>query len=264
MKKWVWLSVSIITTVLIVLVLFISGRKRTIQSRILEEKRPLLVHLPPGYRESILSYPVLYILDASDQDSRAGSSFHTIAKQVDAMSLEGIPPMIVIGVVNTHRSRDMLPIETGLYPESGGAQNFLAFLAEELIPYVDENFRTTEERILYGRADSGLFTLYALLERPDAFSAYISSSPTVGHCPTLLRLKSDQMFSKYPALENSLFIIYGDDDISYARQFIPPFVRTLRHQANSGFRFGMNIVPGGGHVQKSSLYDGLRFHFSPQ
>ena len=88
----------------------------------------------------------------------------------------------------------MLPVKTGLYPEGGGADSFLAFFTEEIIPYVDENFRTTKERILYGRSDSGLFTIYALLERPDAFSAYISSSPTVGHCPTLLRLKTGELF----------------------------------------------------------------------
>jgi hypothetical protein len=72
MKKWVWLSALIITTGLIVLVVLFSGGKRTIRSRILEEKRPLLVHLPPGYRESTTSFPVLYILDASNSGFRFG------------------------------------------------------------------------------------------------------------------------------------------------------------------------------------------------
>ena len=54
MKKWVWLSVLILTTAIISTVfLFLSGRKHTIQSQILEEKRPLLVHLPPGYSGTV-------------------------------------------------------------------------------------------------------------------------------------------------------------------------------------------------------------------
>lgn len=158
----------------------------------------------------------------------------------------------------------MLPVTTGLYRESGGAASFLASLTEEIIPYVDENFRTTGERILYGPSDAGLFTLYAFLERPDVFSGYITSSPTVGHCPSLLSLKARQLLREHSVVDKTLFIIYGDDDISYAKDFIPALARTIRHQDTRGLRFGMNIVPGGGHVPKSSLYDGLRFYFSPK
>jgi hypothetical protein len=264
MKKWVWLAVVIITSAIVALVLTGTDKERTVRSRILEERRSLLIHLPPGYRESTASYPVLYLLDAYDQLSSSGPSFYTIAKRVDAMSLQGIPPMVIIGVTNTHRNRDMLPVKTGLYPEGGGADRFLAFLTEEAVPYVDESFRTTGERILYGRSDSGLFTVYALLESPETFSAYIASSPTVGHCPTLLRLKTDEMFRENPNLENALFIIYGDDDIAYAKNFIPALTRIIRNQATEGFRFGMNVVPGEAHIPSSSLYDGLRFYFSPQ
>jgi hypothetical protein len=263
MKKWVWLVVVIITSAVVVLVLSASDKERNIRSRILEERRSLLIHLPPGYRESTTSYPVLYLLDAHDRHSSSGPSFYTIAKRVDAMSLQGIPPMIIIGVTNTHRSRDMLPVKTGLYPEGGGADRFLAFLTEEAVVYVDKNFRTTGERILYGRSDSGLFTVYALLESPEAFSAYIASSPTVGHCPTLLRLKTGELFREHPTLKNALFIVYGDDDIAYAKNFIPALTQIIRNQATEGFRFGMNIVPGGTHIPSSSLYDGLRFYISP-
>jgi hypothetical protein len=262
MKKWVWLAALIMTSLAIVIVSFRIDSQRTIDSRTLEERRSLLVHLPPGYRESTVSYPVLYVLDAQNQPSGAGPSFDSVAKRVDAMSLQGIPPMIVIGVENTHRSRDMLPVKTGLYPEGGGADRFLAFLTEEAVPYVDENFRTTGERVLFGQSDSGLFTIYALLVRPQAFSAYISSSPTVGHCPTLLRLKTGEMFRRHPPPESALFIIYGDEDIAYAKNFIPAFAQTFRNHATAGFRFGMNIVPGANHIPSSSLYDGLRFYFS--
>ncbi len=264
MRKWLWLLLLVIGVAAAGLLVSYIWGGHTIHSRILGEERSFLVHRPPGYRESSTNYPVLYLLDAYERNSSAGPDFQTVAKQVDTMSLEGIPPMIVVGIVNTHRNRDMLPINTRVYSESGGADKFLAFLTEEMIPHVDDNFRTSGERILYGRSDSGLFTLFALLEKPNAFSGYISSSPTLGHCPDLMRVKTGRLFRQHPTLETTLFVIYGDDDLPYARRYIPVFTQAFRNQSAGGIRFGMNIVPGGGHIPKSSLHDGLRFYFSPE
>jgi predicted alpha/beta superfamily hydrolase len=255
----VLLTLSVAT---VVLVRVNREKNRTVYCPNLDENRPLLVHLPPGYRESTESYPVLYLLDADEPRTNGGSSFDTIAKRVDTMSLEGIPPMIVIGIVNTHRSRDMLPIKSAVNPDGGGADRFLVCLSEQIVPYVDGNFRTTGERILYGEADSGLFAINALLENPDLFSGYITSSPTIGHCPTVLRIKAEQLFRERSSLETSLFVIYGDDDLPYAAKFIPLWSRTLRRQAGSEFKMGVDIIPNGGHIPKSSLHDGLLFYFS--
>ena len=264
MKKWLWFLLLVVAAGATALLMLYVWGGHTIHSRILDEERSFFVHRPPGYGESTATYPVLYLLDAYGRNSSSGPDFQTVAKQVDTMSLEGIPPMIIVGVVNTHRSRDMLPIKTRVYSESGGADKFLAFLTEELIPHVDANFRTSGERILYGRSDSGLFTLFALLEKPDAFSGYLSSSPTVGHCPDIMRVKTGRLFAQHPTLETTLFLIYGDDDLPYARRYIPVFAQAFRKQGSDGIRFGMNVVPGGGHVPQSSLPDGLRFYFSSE
>jgi hypothetical protein len=264
MKRLILPVLLTLSVAAVVLVMVSREKNRTVYCPNLEENRPLLVHLPPGYRESAESYPVLYLLDADEPQTNGGSSFDTIAKRVDTMSLEGIPPMIVIGIVNTHRSRDLLPIKSVVNPEGGGADRFLACLAEQIIPYVDGNFRTTGERILYGEADSGLFAIFALLENPDVFSGYITSSPTIGHCPTVLRIKAGHLFRERPSLETSLFIIYSDDDLPYAAKFIPILSRSLRSQASGEFRMGVNIIPDGGHIPKSSLHDGLRFYFAPR
>lgn len=264
MRNWLWFAALVAGVGGSFLLIDYLWGGHTLHSDILGEDRSVFIHRPPGYGESKTTYPVLYLLDAYARNSSSGPDFQTVAKQVDTMSLEGIPPLILVGVVNTHRSRDMLPIKTRVYSESGGADKFLAFITEELIPYVDSNFRTSGERILYGRSDSGLFTLFALLEQPDAFSGYISSSPTVGHCPDLMRVKTGRLFERHPALETTLFLVYGDDDLPYARRYIPVFAQAFRKQGSDGIKFGMNIVPGGGHVPQSSLSDGLRFYFSAE
>jgi predicted alpha/beta superfamily hydrolase len=236
--------------------------RRTIRSRILEERRAVLVHLPPGYHESRSHYPVLYLLDAVGRPSRFSPALSEIGEKIDAMAGEGVGPLIVIGVVNTRRGRDMLPVEAESYPESGGADRFLACLTEEIIPYVDETFRTTGERLLYGRWDSGLLTLYALLEAPEAFSGYIASSPTVGHCPDLLATRATRLFTERQSLVKSLFVIYGDDDIPLTREFVPDLAQVIRERGGPGLRLQVKVVPGGGHIPATSLADGLRFHFS--
>ena len=230
-----------------------------IKSHILDENRNLLIHLPQDYETSGRPYSVLFILDAFDRLSTYSPSFYRVADRVEEMVREGLPPMILVGVVNTNRARDMLPIRTEVEPGSGRADKFLQFFAQELIPYIEAKFRTTGERMLYGRSDSGLFVLYAFLENPDLFSGSIASSPTVGFCPDLIRVKTERLFRGRPSLNKSLFIIYGDDDIPLVKDFMPDFVKLIRDLKPDHFRFEAQVVPGGGHVPESSLYRGLRF-----
>jgi predicted alpha/beta superfamily hydrolase len=238
-----------------------SKKSLRIESEILEECRKILFRLPQDYKGSDISYPVLYHLDAAKRISHFGPSFYTIADRVEAMASEGIPQMIVIGIPNTNRDRDMIPAETEYHPQGGGTGDFLAFITQELIPFVDKKFRTSKERVLYGRSDSGLFALYALLENPRAFSAVISASPTVGLFPLLIRTRTREMFDEHPHLTNKLYISYGSDDIPYARDHIPSIVQTIQDYKNPEFRFAVKIIAGGGHIPKSSLYDGLKFMF---
>lgn len=233
-----------------------------IKSKILAERRTIFFHLPQGYENSRKLYPVLYHLDAFNRISTFGPSFYTIAEQVEKMTSERIPQMIVVGIMNTNRNRDMTPAKTEYRQQAGGAEKFLAFISKELIPYVDQRFRTSNERILYGRSDSGLFALYALFENPDTFSAVISSSPTVGLFPKLLRTKTVEMFQKHPHQKNRLYIIYGNNDIPLAKDFIPNFVQTVQDYKNPEFKFDAEVISDGGHIPESSLFKGLRFIFN--
>ncbi len=205
---------------------------------------------------------MLFILDAFNVRSTYGPSFYDAAERIHQIPSDSIPALIVIGVVNSVRSRDMLPVTTEIHAEGGGADKFLAFLWQELIPYIEQIFRTTKERILYGRSDSGLFTLYSLLEKPDTFASYIASSPTVGFCPSLIKRKTRQLFRYHPELDKTLYFIYGENDIVWVKDFLPEVVRDLRELAPAAFRLGEKIVPAVGHIPESSLLEGLRFIYS--
>ena len=63
----------------------------------------------------------------------------------------------------------------------GGAEKFLGFIRDELIPFVDSNYHTDPgDRTLVGDSLSGLFSLYALSQCPETFNRYIAGSPALG------------------------------------------------------------------------------------
>ena len=87
--------------------------------------------------------------------------------------IQQVPEFITVGIYNTNRDRDMLPVEI---PErdSGGADKFLGFIEKELLPAINEEYRTTGYNLLYGASNAGIFGIYAEFSRPELFNVVIS------------------------------------------------------------------------------------------
>ena len=163
------------------------GRAFSITSLALGEERPVWVHTPPGYADSNQLYPVLYLLDGQ-------AHFQHVAGIIDFLSSVGrTPPMILVAVPNVPngRMRDFTPTPThqfgpdGVtpwqqrYPTAGGADDFLAFLTDELAPYIDSRYRTVPLRILAGHSLGGLFNVHAFVSIPTAFRGHVIMSPSL-------------------------------------------------------------------------------------
>jgi len=156
----------------------VTGQSYTVPSRRLGESRVVDVTLPAGYDANLTQhYPVLYVLDGEveGQAAVAVARFYASTGQ--------LPPMIVVGIRNTARTRDLTPAPlAGFTPlpdvgAHGGADAFLAFLADELIPWVDQRYRVAPMRVLVGHSLGGLFALYALAGRPELFAGYVIMEP---------------------------------------------------------------------------------------
>ncbi len=152
----------------------------TLNSKVLNEDRSIYVYLPDSYNESTFNYPVLYLLDAEYE-------FHHTTGTISFLSGTGkIPEVIVVGIVNTNRSRDLTPEapndkeSKAFWGEIGGADKFRRFLKEELIPLIDNTYRTTNYRLIRGQSFGGLFGIYDFLLEDKIFNAYIITSPSVG------------------------------------------------------------------------------------
>ncbi len=156
------------------------GRTYAVESRVLGESRTVDVSLPKGYeRNAGRRYPVLYVLDGDYEQEIAAAvaGFHGEAGTV--------PPMIVVGVRTPNRTHDLTTVaEPGfdLPPEArdaGGAGKFLAFLAGELVPWVNHAFRTDSMRVLVGHSLGGLFAAYAIAQRPTLFTGWVLMEPSL-------------------------------------------------------------------------------------
>jgi predicted alpha/beta superfamily hydrolase len=228
------------------------GGTFTIYSDLLKEERTFSVSLPNTYNDSEEVYPVIYILDA-EMESITTQIMSSINYQ---NSLGKIPSMILVGVNNVNRNRDTIPVFVEERPGSGGAQKFLRFLDEELIPHIEESYRTSNTRILYGASNAGLFTVYALLENSDSFDAYIASSPMIGWCPIFIHGLAMETFNT--SLKGKfLFMIYGSQDYPKVTDYVPDFVELINEETQGSLRWESRLLEGVGHVPHNSCTEGL-------
>ena len=159
------------------------GTKHILHSNILEEDREYWVSLPESYRKvesSYKKYPILIVLDGN-------AHFKSITGMVNYMSsgFNGnmkIPEMIVVAIQNVNRRRDFTPdkIITKRKNDSGGGHKFLSFLEDELIPELDQKYRTSPYRILFGHSLGGLLATHAYMKEKTLFNSFIAVDPSFG------------------------------------------------------------------------------------
>lgn len=227
------------------------GEKTALKSKVLDEKRDILIYIPGGYNQAQTSYPVLYLLDG-------GFHFHHVTGIIRFLSTNGLmPQMIVVGIPNTDRSRDLTPSHTSEIPTSGGADNFLKFIREELFPYIEENYRIQPYRILVGHSYGGLFSLHTLLNHPDMFQAHICISPWLIYDDQALLKQSRDILEKKVNLKKFLFMTVGNEpQILLAMDVFTKILKTSA-PADLDWKYEKFDKDDHGSVVHNSIYNGL-------
>lgn len=133
-----------------------------IESERLKDSVKLVISLPENYATSDERYPVVYILDGKWFFSQGVSS------QKHFSRFKMTPNLIIIGIENTVRQRRWY---------TRAAKEFNQFLAEELIPAMNQKFRTSSDRLLFGWEISGGFVIESLGSSPNLFTGYLAASP---------------------------------------------------------------------------------------
>lgn len=236
------------------------GETITLRSEILDEDRRIHVQLPADYDiEPDARYPVVYQLDGE-----APGPFTYAAGLVGFLaSGYQLPPMIVVGIPNTSRTRDLTPPHDGprwfedilIHPDSvlhpsagdstGGADAFLRFLTEELAPEIERRYRTAPFRVLLGHSLGGLFVTRAMLKRPESFEAYVASSPSLTWNDHELVRDARRALASLPNGTRFFYMAVGDREgnLSAARDL----AAVLEMHAPPGLHWWYRANPGETH-----------------
>ena len=184
------------------------GEQVSLHSEVLDEDRPVLIYKPQNYEQSEAAYPVMYLLDGD------GHLLHT-AGITEFLARNGkMPEVVIVALPNTDRTRDLTPSLTNpdnRFPTAGGADNFLSFIADELMPFIESEYRVEPYKILVGHSFGGLLSVHALLSRPDLFNAHISISPSLWWDNKRLLSEAETFFDQHKDYEGYMYMTMGNE-----------------------------------------------------
>jgi hypothetical protein len=238
------------------------GFENSIESNVLNENRSFLVRLPNNYENSKKSYPVLYRLDGDlDLFIETAGVVHRLAYMEEV-----IPEMIVVMIKNTDRNRDMMPMKTTFFESEIGAENFKKFIEEELIPHIDNTYRTTKERLLCGQSLSAIFTLYHFLTSLETFNAYVVCSGGFLDGEEYFLGLTKKMQKNEQEKVRKIFLTHGLTDFldqeGMMKNQLENFNRMLKPDEKVFSQ--LKIYEEEGHVPYQSLYHGLKFIYEKE
>ena len=194
---------------------FVLGLIDVIPSKELGETRTLNIYLPEGYsKDSIATYPVIYLLDGS-----ADEDFIHIAGLVQFANFPWVkllPKSVVVGIANVDRRRDFtypttITKDKKDYPTTGHSQKFIAFIEQELQPYIQKTYSSSPSKTIIGQSLGGLLATEILVKKPTLFNHYVIVSPSLWWNNESL-LTTTPAFSKPDFKQNTtVFVAVGKE-----------------------------------------------------
>jgi len=253
------------------------GKIETIHSGTLKENRKIWVYAPTNtsnLNQPEKRYPVLYLLDG---EAHFYSTIGIIQQLSQANGNGVLPEMIVVGIENTNRFRDLVPA----YPAAEKiekANPFMNFLSAELMPYIEERYPTAPYKVIVGHSLGGLTVIDLLVHYPSLFNAYIAIDPSLWYNNEkylnqyLTHLRNQQLSNKklFIGIANPLALgttlaTVNDDKTNETKPVraimkFDQFLQTNSIQLKYAYKYydqdRHNTVP------LITEYDGLRFIFN--
>lgn len=223
----------------------------------------IYIRVPKNYSLSNNTYPVLYLLDGDISFNMATS----IIRYMQYGSY--LPDLIIVGIgygtmmsdeEKNFRERDYSISHIDQLPISGKGENFLKFIKNELIPFVEKEYRVNSDKTLSGFSLGGLFTIYTLLNEPELFKSYIAGSPYLfKDINLLIKMQGIINFQE----KKKLFISLGEQET--IEEYFSPVGKLMERLNNkSNIQTKFEIFKNGTHFTTPSeaLVYGLKFIFN--
>jgi hypothetical protein len=241
--------------------------------------RTCWVNLPASYDDPNLGperYPVIYVLDGK-------SAFFPVAGLVNFMADHEsvnfqIPQSIVVGIDTTDRTWVLTPSAAkrapdaegpaDRMPESGGGELFFEFLAGELFPLIEADFRTLPYRVLVGHSLGGLTSTTTLLRHPGVFNGYLAIDPSLWWNKGELIEESSQVLQEFGTDKIQRYYVSvvsssGGSGQNPMGGSIHRFGENLAAHAPDNLKWKLHEIPDTDHssIPLLSWYHGLLFVF---
>ncbi len=212
-------------------------------------------------------WPAVVFLDGDDQFRFAAAAYQELRLE------DEVPPLLLVGVgygasytkPGNRRVRDYTPTAIDLEPESGGADEFLAFLTDTLWPELARQHPLSEEaRGLAGHSLGSLLALHALLQPPPFFNRILASAPALWWDDHALLRQADDLQRAGTALPARLFLAVGTDDTPSMTADLERLEVQLAQQPLLGLEAFSRRFPGRNHydVLPEAFREGLRTLFA--
>lgn len=263
------------------------GHTDHIYSSVLQENRKVWVYAPAYDSTNIFAaqrYPVIYLLDGDTHFLAIKAMIQQLSERTGAITF---PEMIIVGILNTDRNRDLTPTQATTAPgmssevlkRTGGGRQFLSFVEKELMPHIDSLYPTAPYRVLMGHSLGGLTVLSALLHQPALFNAYIASDPSLSwddskllkQAKTILQTESFSGKMLYLGIANTMEKGMDTSSVKKDTTVMTRHIRSILKMTKyldagvmNGLREKWSYYPDYNHATLPlvSAYDGLRFIFS--
>ena len=220
----------------------------------LDNRRDIVVYLPPSYLGSIRRYPVIYMHDGQNlfdaATSYAGEWY--VDETMEELADAGIEA-IVVGIPNMgdRRFHEYIPFPAPDLPDVQGDE-YVTFIADTLKPIIDRDFRTLADAASTGIAGSslgGLISLYAMFRRPDVFGLAGVFSPALrwgqnGIFPFMRQVPyaRGKIYVDVGTAEGIGLVEGGPSQQSLASQYLAQVRKMNQLLLGKGYRIGDNLL----------------------
>jgi len=224
------------------------------------------ISLPADYaRNTRARYPVLYVLDGQ-------WDFKLMLSVQGGLTYDRWTPQImIVGITwsganpnyDSLRAMDLTPAATRQLPGSGAAPQFLSFIRDQLVPFIETTYRADpRRRILMGASFGGLFTLYALFSDPGFFWAYMAGSPAVTYASRVGFALESSYAASHRDLPARLYIAVGS--IEPLASAVQELWGVLRGRSYTGLQLETRVIEGERHSgnKPEAFNRGLRWVFA--
>ncbi len=221
-------------------ILNFKSKVHTITSSSLGQDIRLQIYTPPSSSKSPREYPVLYILDGQRY------FLSGVAIQTAMRSPRAIPEMIVVGI-DTHQT-----LRRTLFDEE--KENFTNFLVNEVVPWIDSNYKTSKERVIFGWEAAAYFLSELILQKNEIFDGAILTNGGYASEAKVKEFTSDK--------EVYLFIANSKKDIYYISSS-DAFSEILKQNAPKNLRWKYRLFNDEVHESLAhlSMYKGLKYYY---